>query len=32
MRGTTVLIGLPNYKDTFAFSPLEMIPTERNII
>jgi S-(hydroxymethyl)glutathione dehydrogenase/alcohol dehydrogenase len=31
-RGTTVLIGLPNYKDTFTFSPMELIPMERNII
>jgi S-(hydroxymethyl)glutathione dehydrogenase/alcohol dehydrogenase len=32
MRGTTVLIGLPNYRDTFAFSPMDLIPMERNII
>jgi S-(hydroxymethyl)glutathione dehydrogenase/alcohol dehydrogenase len=32
MRGTTVLIGLPNYKDTFTFVPMDLIPTERNII
>jgi Zn-dependent alcohol dehydrogenase len=31
-RGTTALIGLPNYRDQFAFSPLEIIPTEKNII
>jgi S-(hydroxymethyl)glutathione dehydrogenase/alcohol dehydrogenase len=31
-RGTTVLIGLPNYKDQLSFSPLEMIPTEKNLI
>ncbi len=31
-RGTTVLIGLPNFKDQFCFSPLELIPTEKNII
>jgi S-(hydroxymethyl)glutathione dehydrogenase/alcohol dehydrogenase len=31
-RGTTVLIGLPSYKDEFAFFPLEMIPNEKNII
>jgi S-(hydroxymethyl)glutathione dehydrogenase/alcohol dehydrogenase len=31
-RGTTVLIGLPNFKDEFCFSPLELIPTEKNII
>jgi Zn-dependent alcohol dehydrogenase len=32
LRGTTVLIGLPNFRDQFSFSPLEMIPTEKNII
>jgi S-(hydroxymethyl)glutathione dehydrogenase / alcohol dehydrogenase len=32
MRGTTVIIGLPNYKDTFTFSPMELIPVEKNII
>ena len=32
MRGTTVLIGLPNYKDTFAFAPMDLIPVEKNII
>ena len=32
IRGTTVIIGLPNFKDTFCFSPLELIPTEKNII
>jgi len=31
-RGTTVLIGLPNFKDQLSFSPLEMIPTEKNLI
>jgi S-(hydroxymethyl)glutathione dehydrogenase/alcohol dehydrogenase len=31
-RGTTVLIGLPSYKDQLSFVPLEMIPTEKNII
>jgi Zn-dependent alcohol dehydrogenase len=31
-RGTTVLIGLPNFKDQFCFYPLELIPTEKNII
>jgi Zn-dependent alcohol dehydrogenase len=32
MRGTTVIIGLPNYKDTFTFAPMDIIPTEKNII
>ena len=32
IRGTTVIIGLPNFKDTYCFSPLEIIPTEKNII
>jgi len=31
-RGTTVIIGLPNFKDQFCFSPLELVPTEKNII
>jgi len=31
-RGTTVLIGLPNYRDQLSFSPLEMIPSEKNLI
>jgi Zn-dependent alcohol dehydrogenase len=31
-RGTTVMIGLPNFKDQLAFSPLEMIPSEKNLI
>jgi Zn-dependent alcohol dehydrogenase len=31
-RGTTVLIGLPNFKDSFSFSPLELIPAEKNLI
>jgi Zn-dependent alcohol dehydrogenase len=31
-RGTTVLIGLPNFRDQLSFSPLEMIPSEKNII
>ena len=31
-RGTTVLIGLPNYRDELSFSPLEIIPTEKNLI
>lgn len=31
-RGTTVLIGLPNFQDQFCFSPLEIIPNEKNII
>jgi len=31
-RGTTVLIGLPNYRDQLSFSPLEMIPVEKNLI
>ncbi|MCX7912429.1 MAG: zinc-binding dehydrogenase, partial [Dehalococcoidales bacterium] len=32
LRGTTVLIGLPNYRDQYAVSPLDIIPTEKNII
>ena len=32
LRGTTVLIGLPNYKDQLSFVPLDIIPTEKNII
>ena len=31
-RGTLVLIGLPNIQDQFCFSPLEIIPNEKNII
>jgi S-(hydroxymethyl)glutathione dehydrogenase/alcohol dehydrogenase len=31
-RGTTVMIGLPSYKDQMSFVPLEMIPTEKNLI
>ncbi|MFA5308539.1 MAG: Zn-dependent alcohol dehydrogenase [Dehalococcoidales bacterium] len=31
-RGTTVLIGLPNFRDQLSFSPLEMIPSEKNLI
>ncbi|MHB8105027.1 MAG: Zn-dependent alcohol dehydrogenase [Dehalococcoidales bacterium] len=31
-RGTTALIGLPNFRDQLSFSPLEMIPSEKNII
>jgi S-(hydroxymethyl)glutathione dehydrogenase/alcohol dehydrogenase len=31
-RGTTVLIGLPNFKEQLSFVPLEMIPTEKNLI
>ena len=31
-RGTTVIIGLPNFRDQLSFSPLEMIPSEKNII
>ncbi len=31
-RGTTVLIGLPGFKDQLSLSPLELIPTEKNII
>jgi Zn-dependent alcohol dehydrogenase len=30
-RGTTVLIGLPNFKETYCFSPLELIPTEKTL-
>ena len=32
IRGTTVIIGLPNFKDSLCFSPLELIPTEKHII
>jgi S-(hydroxymethyl)glutathione dehydrogenase/alcohol dehydrogenase len=32
LRGTTVLIGLPNYKDQLSFAPLEIIPTEKSLI
>ncbi len=32
LRGTTVMIGLPSFKDQLSFSPLEMIPTEKNLI
>ena len=31
-RGTTVLIGLPPVKDQLCFSPLEIIPTEKNMV
>ncbi len=31
-RGTTVMIGLPNYKDQLSLVPLDMIPTEKNLI
>jgi S-(hydroxymethyl)glutathione dehydrogenase/alcohol dehydrogenase len=31
-RGTTVLIGLPNVKEQLSFVPLEIIPTEKNLI
>jgi Zn-dependent alcohol dehydrogenase len=31
-RGTTVIIGLPNFRDQLSFSPLEIIPSEKNII
>jgi Zn-dependent alcohol dehydrogenase len=31
-RGTTVMIGLPSFKDQLSLSPLEMIPTEKNLI
>ncbi len=31
-RGTTVIIGLPSFKDQLSFSPLEMIPSEKNLI
>jgi S-(hydroxymethyl)glutathione dehydrogenase/alcohol dehydrogenase len=32
LRGTTVMIGLPSYKDQLSLVPLEMIPTEKNLI
>ena len=31
-RGTTVLIGLPNYKDQLSLTPLDIIPVEKNLI
>jgi len=31
-HGTTVMIGLPNFRDQLSFSPLEMIPSEKNLI
>jgi S-(hydroxymethyl)glutathione dehydrogenase/alcohol dehydrogenase len=31
-RGTTVLIGLPDYRDQLCFAPLDIIPTEKNLI
>jgi Zn-dependent alcohol dehydrogenase len=31
-RGTTVMIGLPNFRDQLSLAPLEMIPTEKNLI
>jgi len=31
-RGTTVIIGLPNFRDQLSFSPLEIVPSEKNII
>jgi S-(hydroxymethyl)glutathione dehydrogenase/alcohol dehydrogenase len=31
-RGTTVIIGLPPASEQLCFSPLEIIPTEKNII
>jgi S-(hydroxymethyl)glutathione dehydrogenase/alcohol dehydrogenase len=31
-RGTTVLIGLPPVSEQLCFSPIEIIPTEKNII
>jgi Zn-dependent alcohol dehydrogenase len=32
LRGTTVMIGLPSFKDQLSLVPLEMIPTEKNLI
>jgi len=32
LRGTTVMIGLPNYKDQVSLTPLDMITTEKNLI
>jgi S-(hydroxymethyl)glutathione dehydrogenase/alcohol dehydrogenase len=31
-RGTIVMIGLPNFRDQLSLSPLEMIPSEKNLI
>jgi S-(hydroxymethyl)glutathione dehydrogenase / alcohol dehydrogenase len=32
VRGTVAIIGLPNYRNELCFSPLDIIPTEKNII
>jgi Zn-dependent alcohol dehydrogenase len=32
VRGTTVMIGLPNFKDQVSITPLDMIPTEKNLV
>jgi len=32
LRGTTVMIGLPSIKDRLSLLPLDMIPTEKNLI
>ncbi len=32
VRGTAVLIGLPNYRQQFSVGPLDIIPTEKHII
>jgi S-(hydroxymethyl)glutathione dehydrogenase / alcohol dehydrogenase len=32
IRGTTVMIGLPNYRDQVSLTPLDLIPTEKNLI
>jgi Zn-dependent alcohol dehydrogenase len=31
-RGTTVIIGLPNFREQCCYAPLDLIPTEKNII
>jgi Zn-dependent alcohol dehydrogenase len=32
LRGTVAMIGLPNYKHQVSLTPLDMIPTEKNLI
>jgi len=32
IRGTVAMIGLPNYKSQVSLTPLDMIPTEKNLI
>jgi Zn-dependent alcohol dehydrogenase len=30
-RGTTVLVGLPDFKENYCFSPLQIIPSEKTL-